>query len=53
MLSIIFFDNLLPDNSQIRARIQAKFNITTNQPFDLLASIGKDCVGAIQLVEGV
>lgn len=47
-----FFDNLLPDNSQIRARIQAKFNITTNQPFDLLASIGKDCVGAIQLVEG-
>ena len=47
-----FFDNLLPDNSQIRARIQAKFRIATNQPFDLLASIGKDCVGAIQLIEG-
>lgn len=47
-----YFDNLLPDNLQIRARIQAKFNITTSQPFDLLASIGKDCVGAIQLVEG-
>lgn len=45
-----FFDNLLPDNAQIRARIQAKFQITTNHPFDLLASIGKDCVGAIQLV---
>lgn len=47
-----FFDNLLPDNSQIRARIQAKFHITTNQPFDLLAQIGKDCVGAIQIIEG-
>lgn len=47
-----FFDNLLPDNSQIRARIQAKFRIATDQPFDLLASIGKDCVGAIQLIEG-
>jgi len=47
-----FFDNLLPDNSLIRARIQAKFHVTTNQPFDLLASIGKDCVGAIQMIEG-
>ena len=47
-----FFDNLLPDNQQIRARIQAKFHVATNQPFDLLASIGKDCVGAIQIIEG-
>jgi|SRR3989339_431751 len=44
-----FFDNLLPDNPQIRARIQTKFHAPTNQPFDLLASIGKDCIGAIQL----
>ncbi|WP_233432384.1 type II toxin-antitoxin system HipA family toxin [Aquicella lusitana] len=47
-----FFDNLLPDNQQIRARIQAKFHVGTNQPFDLLASIGRDCVGAIQLING-
>lgn len=47
-----FFDNLLPDNPQIRARIQAKFHIVTNQPFDLLARIGKDCVGAIQIIDG-
>lgn len=45
-----FFDNLLPDNQQIRARIQARFQIATSQPFDLLAGIGRDCVGAIQLV---
>ncbi len=32
-----FFDNLLPDNPQIRSRIQAKFQTPTAQPFDLLA----------------
>lgn len=47
-----FFDNLLPDNPQIRSRIQAKFQIATNQPFDLLANIGRDCVGAIRIIEG-
>lgn len=47
-----FFDNLLPDNQQIRARIQAKFHAPTDQPFDLLASIGRDCVGAVQIIEG-
>jgi serine/threonine-protein kinase HipA len=47
-----FFDNLLPDNQQIRARIQTKFHVATNQPFDLLASIGKECVGAIQMIDG-
>ena len=44
-----FFDNLLPDNAQIRARIQSKFKIATQQPYDLLAVIGRDCVGAIQI----
>jgi serine/threonine-protein kinase HipA len=45
-----FFDNLLPDNAEIRGRIQASFHSTTDHPFDLLANIGKDCVGAIQLL---
>jgi serine/threonine-protein kinase HipA len=45
-----FFDNLLPDNPAIKARIQRHFHCATNQPFDLLASIGKDCVGAIQIM---
>ncbi len=45
-----FFDNLLPDNPEIRGRIQAKFQVATDQPFDLLESIGRDCVGAIQLI---
>jgi serine/threonine-protein kinase HipA len=47
-----FFDNLLPDSHPIRSRIQAKFQAATSHPFDLLASIGRDCVGAIQILEG-
>ena len=44
-----FFDNLLPDNENIRNRIQRRFKTKTNEPFDLLAKIGNDCVGAIQI----
>lgn len=45
-----YFENLLPDNKDIRKRIQARLGAKTDQPFDLLSSIGKDCVGAIQLM---
>ena len=45
-----FFDNLLPDNREIRERIVARYQSGSSQPFDLLTSIGRDCVGAIQLV---
>lgn len=44
-----FFDNLLPDSEAIRARMQARFHLATGHPFDILAAIGRDCVGAIQL----
>lgn len=44
-----FLDNLLPDNEAIRAKMQARFHTATIQPFDLLAAVGRDCVGAIQL----
>lgn len=45
-----YFDNLLPDSMDIRNRIQAKFGAKTSQPFDLLTHIGRDCVGAVQLL---
>ncbi len=45
-----FFDNLLPDSQAIRQRIQARFGTTSSRAFDLLAQIGRDCVGAIQLL---
>jgi serine/threonine-protein kinase HipA len=44
-----FFDNLLPDSSDIRNKIQARFNVGSGHSFNLLAAIGNDCVGAIQL----
>ncbi len=44
-----YFDNLLPDNPAIRERIQARFKVRTSHPFDLLAAIGMDCVGALQI----
>lgn len=44
-----YFDNLLPDNEIIRTRIQTRFNVKTKHPFDLLSTIGRDCVGAVQL----
>lgn len=46
-----FFDNLLPDNEIIKTRIQTLFQAPSKQPFDLLSSIGHDCVGAIQLCQ--
>lgn len=45
-----YFDNLLPDNEQIRQRIQSNFGTSSISPFDLLTEIGRDCVGAIQLL---
>jgi serine/threonine-protein kinase HipA len=47
-----FFDGLLPDNPDMRSRIQQKFELTTKHPFDLLACIGHECTGAIQVVAG-
>jgi serine/threonine-protein kinase HipA len=45
-----FFDNLLPDSDGIRARLQAKFATDSTGAFDLLTAIGRDCVGAVQLL---
>lgn len=44
-----FFDNLLPDNMQTRQRIVARHKADSSQPFDLLAKIGMDSVGALQI----
>lgn len=45
-----FFDNLLPDNDAIRRRLQEKFATRDTGTFALLAAIGRDCVGAVQLL---
>jgi len=45
-----YFDNLLPDNPVIRRRIRERFGTRSTQAFDLLEAIGRDCVGAVQLL---
>jgi serine/threonine-protein kinase HipA len=45
-----FFDNLLPDNIEIRNKIVARHDAQSTQAFDLLAKIGQDSVGALQLI---
>ncbi|MDH5256149.1 MAG: type II toxin-antitoxin system HipA family toxin [Gammaproteobacteria bacterium] len=45
-----YFDNLLPDSEDIRRRLQSRFATQSRDAFDLLAAIGRDCAGAVQLL---
>lgn len=45
-----YFDNLLPDNAQIRARLRDRYRLQSAESFALLEAIGRDCVGAVQLM---
>ncbi|MDP9900841.1 type II toxin-antitoxin system HipA family toxin [Variovorax ginsengisoli] len=45
-----YFENLLPDSDDIRARIARRYQTTSTDAFPLLAEIGRDCVGALQLL---
>lgn len=45
-----YFEGLLPDSDAIRRRVAARFRTGSLKAFDLLAAIGRDCVGALQLL---
>lgn len=45
-----FFDNLLPDSDTIRLRLARRFRTDSTDVFDLLQAVGRDCVGAVQLL---
>ena len=45
-----YFDNLLPENERIRRRLSARFKTGSTEAFELLQAIGRDCVGAVQLL---
>jgi serine/threonine-protein kinase HipA len=45
-----YFDNLLPDSEPIRRRIATRYQTGGTAPFQLLASLGRDCVGALQML---
>ncbi|MDC8760737.1 type II toxin-antitoxin system HipA family toxin [Janthinobacterium fluminis] len=45
-----YFEGLLPDSDIIRRRVATRFKTGSLAPFDLLAAVGRDCVGALQLL---
>lgn len=45
-----YFDNLLPDNDAIRRRLALRHQAGGTDAFQLLTKLGRDCVGAIQLL---
>ena len=44
------FDGLLPDNSDIREALAARTGAESDGVFDLLAELGRDCVGALRFL---
>lgn len=51
---VAVFDNLLPDNENIRRKVAERTGAQGSDPYSLLESIGRDCVGALQfLPDGV
>jgi serine/threonine-protein kinase HipA len=44
------FDNLLPDNDDIRRRIAERSHAHGADAYSLLAAIGRDCAGALQFL---
>ncbi|HEY9102434.1 type II toxin-antitoxin system HipA family toxin [Chitinimonas sp.] len=45
-----YFDNLLPDSAAIRRRLAQRYRTEGEAPFELLTALGRDCVGAVQLL---
>jgi serine/threonine-protein kinase HipA len=44
------FENLLPDNGELRRRIAARAQADGTDAYSLLNAIGRDCVGALQFL---
>lgn len=44
------FDNLLPDNTEIRRRVAERVKADGDDAYNLLSAIGRDCVGALQFL---
>jgi serine/threonine-protein kinase HipA len=47
---IAVFENLLPDNDDIRRHVAAQSNAEGTDAYSLLTAIGRDCVGALQFL---
>ncbi len=47
---VAVFDNLLPDSTPIRRRMAERVHAQGMDAYDLLAAVGRDCVGALQFL---
>jgi serine/threonine-protein kinase HipA len=47
---VAVFDNLLPDNDDIRRRMAERKKADGTDAYSLLAAVGRDCVGALQFL---
>lgn len=47
---VAVFDNLLPDSDLLRRRVAEKVGARGTDAYNLLAAIGRDCVGALQFM---
>ena len=45
-----FFDGLLPDDQAVKDKIASREHADSASTFDLLATIGRDCVGALRFI---
>lgn len=45
-----YFENLLPDSKEIRERVARRYQVGSTDAYTLLREIGRDCVGALQIV---
>lgn len=45
-----YFENLLPNSRDIRNRIARRHGTSATRAFELLEAIGRDCIGAVQLL---
>ncbi|MGH0053892.1 MAG: type II toxin-antitoxin system HipA family toxin [Sphaerochaetaceae bacterium] len=45
-----FFENLLPESENVKKKLQNRFYASSIRPFELLKHIGRDCVGALQIL---
>jgi serine/threonine-protein kinase HipA len=45
-----YFDNLLPDHPRLRERLRQRYGLRSTAAFELLSAIGRECVGAVQLL---
>lgn len=47
-----YFENLLPDSDDIRERMVRRYKTGSTDAFELLAEVGRDCVGALEVLPG-